>query len=273
MRHLIIGAGNLGLDIAKEVKSKGEQAIIVSGSGDLRADLRFDFPEVDADVVWCTVGAGSIEGAKADYSSYCDLHIKLPMRLAQSRFYINSLLYFFSTDYLRRTNGFANHSLYELSKLHMEQTLIKLNRPNTVITRVGHLYGPHKPMRTFPGKVLLSAVERQTVQVVENPALPTPTGYIAKVLLNKKSWDEKRTTLHSISPKASVSFVDWARKFMPSKTTLVNMGLDATRPITLPASHTLAMVNLWPDWETLWNEYSPELMSAIAKELRAKGEA
>lgn len=261
------------MDLLQEIERKGEKATMVSSSVGLGADLRYDFPEIEADVVWCTVGAGSVEGAEKDFSSYCDLHIKLPMRLAQSSFYRNSLLYFFSTDYLRRTNGFQNHTLYELSKLHMEQALLKLNRPNTVITRVGHLYGHHKPMKTFPGKVLLSAVERQSVQVVENPALPTPTGYIAKVLLAKKAWDESRTTCHSISPKKSVSFVDWARKFMPSKTTLINMGLDAKRPMVLPAAHTLTVVNLWPEWETLWNEYSSELMKAIAKELQAKGEA
>lgn len=247
MRHAIIGNGNLGNALAKEIIKNGEDFKIFSTTTGWKypaSDLT-KIHDFMPDHVWLTVGAGSVEQAQADYKPFSDLHIKLPVDLAQQ---LNSAvhLHLFSTDYCAG----EPKSLYALSKRHMEDAIALLNRPKTFIYRVGSLYGTFKPHKCFPYKLKRNAVSGKTITLPVNQICPTPVDWLTTELIHQhQCWTFGCKDGHpiSVSPTGCTTVKEFGELILGRP--LESSGLDPKRP----EIYTNEPLVKTQTWRYLWN--------------------
>jgi dTDP-4-dehydrorhamnose reductase len=240
MRHAILGNGNLGNALAKEIIKKGEEFKIFSTT------TSWKYPSSDLtpihdfipDHVWVTVGAGSVEQALSDYRPFADLHIRLPLELAQT---LNShvTLHLFSTDYCE----VDPQSLYALSKKHMEDLIVMLGREKTFIYRVGSLYGTFKPQKCFPYKLKRNFVAGKVTKLPTNFICPTPVDWLAEELLSG-AWDEELCTVR-VKPNGMTTVLEWGEMILERK--LEAATADLTRPVSV-----VDVEMPTPSWLELW---------------------
>jgi len=266
MKHVIIGNGNLGNSIATELlkrnNTKQENNIIkiFSTSNGWKYPTSLDpiYDEIPMHV-WVTVGAGSVEQAKANYLPFIDLHIKLPIELAQN---LNDMTYLhvFSTDYVldkRLDNWPMNRSLYALSKDSMEEALTFMDRPKTCVYRVGSLYGTHKPNKCFPYKLKKNSLKNEPTLPI-NFVTPTPTDWLASVLISNLPFAQNSMAIFNVAPEGCVSVVEWGSLILDKK--IKESGIDISRPANseigcdLPHQIKNTWLDLWKDREHEWKE-------------------
>jgi len=275
MKHLILGAGNLGIDIKNEViRQSGERRnvdLVSLSEGldvrDLNA-LRATLARDDYDVIWYCVGQGSVQQAKDDPESARLIYGNAPKLVAASA-RVDAKVIIFSTDYVADENDPGNPnavtqeflSEYASIRAKAEQYILHANRPNTAIVRVGSLYGTHKPDKTFPGRILASfGQESDTrIRLPRNLVTPTPTLWLASVLVSnlERMFNAEETVIHHCSPLGNVSVWDWA--------TFVLKGIrepsafshdeffDEERPKISALGSTFLETN-W-NWFELWQTY------------------
>jgi hypothetical protein len=256
MKHVIVGNGNLGNSIATELLKRGHDIKIFSVSNGWRypTSLQSIYDEIP-DHVWVTVGAGSVEQAKANFIPFVDLHIKLPMELAQN-LHSSTTLHTFSTDYVVEKE--ANMSLYAVSKDTMEQALFLLQRPKTFIYRIGSLYGTHKPQKCFPYKLKKNSLKNE-ISLPANQITPTPTDWLAKIILdNLNDIDYAKTTLYNVAPLDSTPVYGWGSLIL--ECIIKHAGVDSSRPLiskiqcNLPVKENVTWLDLWKERESEWRE-------------------
>lgn len=250
-KHLILGAGNLGLDLKLQAEKRGDLALVASrssgwdytkqGLDPIRIQLAW------ATDIWCTIGAGSIEGAERDFRDYADLHIKLPMELVQNAPH-EVRIHLFTTNYIRASE--TKRTLYARSKKYMEKLVLSTNRPNVSIYEVQSLYGTHKPWSCFPGKVIKSYLDKkEPISVPSNECVPTPTDWLAESILMldpigfvPRCW-----------PDGYVSQLVWASTLVPTNKELF---IDYRRPIEQEGQMVISNKNgcktLWADRAQFW---------------------
>ena len=249
MKHVVIGGGNLGIDIMRYGMSHTTDSFkLFTASNGFRYPCSID-PILDEipDHVWVTIGAGSVEGAVKNFNPYADLHIRLVMELAQAS--TSYTLHVFSSDYTSE----PLKSLYAYSKYSMEKLLQILDRPKTNIYRVGSLYGQHKAAQTFPHKLLKNYPKPCDVVVPENEVVPTPTDWIAKeVLSNVRT---KKTQYYNVLPSGITNIVEWAKLILGPEYNVYSSGMDDSRPSTVPFSYDLTDKKP-EDWKVLWQNRS-----------------
>ena len=172
MKHLILGAGNLGKDLEIELNKRGEKTILLSHSrGWGYRECGFDdFPEFD--VCWNTIGGYSIEETNRDYLGAALNLLSLPTELMLK--YPHKRHFMFSSNYA----GLGD-SLYGQLKLQMEQNFNYLG-PVGACFRVANLYGNHKPLATLPGKI----IKFRPKELPANKIMPTLTSWLADKLVN-----------------------------------------------------------------------------------------
>lgn len=271
MKHLVIGAGNLGLDLQKEILARGEECAMLTRS------LGFNYPPntesvdytlpFDPDHIWCTIGAGSVDEANKDFVPFVDLHVKLPIALTQAIKEKETRLHLFSTDYLCEYENEKSRSLYALSKKMMEDAVMYL--PNELkdrihIWRVGSLYGKHKPLKTFPGKIMKALKEiKKPISLPENGCFPTPTAWLAKRLLDLKDSRSMYNHYFWLGPKTKTSSYDWAVEMFGEKK-FSGKRVDHDRPFSFNYNFDSEDE---PTWLDLWNEYGPATLAAAEREL------
>lgn len=269
MKHLILGDGNLGRDINKQLTRIGEEVHTLSRSHD------WSYPRNESqielfnkyDVFWVTVGAGSIEGAKKDFSKYCDLHIRLPMHILQT-VESHKRVYLFSTDYLQ--NSSPNKNLYTLSKLMMEESVRMLDRGNCSIYRVGSLYGTHKPLSTFPGKCYLNNKNKSKLTLPRNIVIPTPTDWLADKLVSewlKTKNHNYSTKVCHLAPSGQTTVADWGDSLFKGDK-LIDTFFDRSRP-KRPVYYKPGVLSMVQSdeskegWFSLWMTRRPGMLKAI----------
>lgn len=262
-KHLILGAGNLGLDLAHELKRAGFDVIVVS-----RHDSTFNYPVdsvemllsyIEPDFIWNTIGAGSVEAANDNFTPFVDLHVRLVADLIQ---YAKCPVINFSTDYAAsesdpsnpRASGFK--SKYALSKNMMENLILFSGRKDVKAIRVSALYGRHKKDRSYPVKI----ASRPTSAFSLNECTPTPTKWLAGKLayhtdlLLGHTWP----IIH-FAPKGRVSYADWAVKILGEE--VVNQfKIDHSRPIVSNLGNSIFGDNSLENWEELWDIYKSEVL-------------
>lgn len=268
--QLVLGAGNLGLDLSIQLKQAGHKVEVLSLSNgfDFASDdglerLKDCLANTEVDRVWCTVGAGGVSECESNFSNALLLHVRLPHFLMVN-LHADTHLVLFSTEYLCDFSMDRPLVNYTISKRMMEHLAIRIDRPKTRIVRVGSLYGLHKPEKTFPFKFLNKAGSALEVSV--NECYPTPTSWLAKVLSNLDlgKFDRNRP-IHAF-PVGPTRSYDWAEMI------LENAGFKhrSIRP-AVNYSHPLRLVKLTdlpspPGWSELWLEYGPELMRLVTKQ-------
>lgn len=285
MIHVILGHGNLGDSLAKAVRARGDEVFIRTAStgwtypdGNIGDVLRLPF-QIKPDHVWCTVGAGSVAQAKEDYKPFVDLHIKLPMDLAQ-RLPPATNLHLFTTDYCAEEPRFQARSLYALSKQHMEDAILMLGRPHTNIYRVGSLYGSFKPESCFPYKLLknVKAGGKEVISLPTNCVSPTPTDWLAEQILStalcptcEGSGVQPRPNISGLThicptcngsqalgvkyvhPKGCCSVAEWGRRVLGDLCRVLDGDLDLERPVV--CSHDQRYESSDVSWLELWKKY------------------
>lgn len=255
MRHAILGNGNLGNALTKEIISIGHEFKIFSAS------TGWCYPknniqkinEYHPDHVWITVGAGSIEQAQKDYLPFLDLHVKLPMELVQ-QLPASVTLHLFSTDYC-----FGDiKSLYALSKKHMEDAVVMTGRERTYIYRVGSLYGFTKPEVCFPYKLKKVSLTNKIILPL-NCISPTPVDWLAKVLIKSITNTELKVLPLCptfISPRECTTTKMWGEMILGLDVGQGGdrKGFDRSRPTICNHYQPVTI----PTWLTLWQEREDE---------------
>jgi len=271
MRHVVIGNGNLGNALASDLLKQNHNVKVLSTSNGWKYPTNlqalYDFTP---DHVWVTVGAGSVEQAKQNYLPFIDLHIRLPLELAQN---LNKSVYLhtFSTDYALDA---PIKSLYALSKVTMEEALKLTARPNTYIYRVGSLYGTHKPHKCFPYKIKKNSLKNEEVYLPVNCVTPTPTDWLAKILIeNLEYLPENDSDLYNVAPQDNCTIWEWGKLILKMDIKTWEKP-DLDRPLNSNIRCNLPGLKLNPElfktvcsksWLTLWHERENEWQEILSK--------
>lgn len=275
--HVIIGNGKLGKQLKADLERFGEKVHMLTRSNG------FFWPNpagvnpvinLNPDVVWCCVGAGSVPDCEKNYQNALSLHVGLPVELMKC-LPVDCGLILCSTDYVasETENSIPNEicsvprSLYAMSKFTMEQHFSAMSRKNTVCVRFGNLYTVKSPEQSFPGKVILGCKQTRIASVHENLVTPTPvewlSSYMIKHILEMFAFTPKK--IH-IAPLGSVSLLDWAKTFLPEDIKIIGKGIDVKRP---PHSEIGCSLGPAPNWKDLWSFYGVNFKT-IAKQLLEK---
>lgn len=226
----MIGAGNLGVDLADELrKIHGilDVNLLSKASGfDVTDPVQMEamLTSVVYDAIWYAVGFGSVAEA-AKYPEMAHLfHVKIPNTIARFADKESKLI-FFSSDYAADENqphrpdiiNPTPRSNYAFLKAQMECELIQFDRPNTAIVRVGSLYGLYKPLNTFPGKIIKNFSDSDSwKELPQNSVTPTPTLWAAHMLARNFDllFSKRGTKAHHCAPRGNVNIRDWGKMIL-----------------------------------------------------------
>lgn len=259
MRHVIIGNGNLGYSLAKHlmIDEKNSIKILTASNGWKYPTSLQSIHDFTPDHVWVTVGAGSVEQAKKNYNTFIDLHVRLPVELAQT-LNPSTVLHLFSSDYIHNP-----YNLYALSKLYMEDSIRIIKRPKTFIYRVGSLYGTYKPQNCFPYKLKKNSLKNNEIKLPVNPISPTPTDWLAKTALEfsaefVNTWiDVSNVVITSLFPHmwtTCCSPLKWGEIILGYP--IESSGVDSQRPndAGIYCTPYTSWLDLWKERESEWQE-------------------
>lgn len=262
LNHVVIGKGNVGVDLYNAIKKLGDSARILTRSDG------FEFPEslpsihhLRPDYIWVTAGAGSIESAKKNFRDTLDTHVLMPAELMKEFANTHVGICFFSSDYAANETEPSNpelgiadpKSLYALSKSMLEKAVKIENRPFTSVVRVGTIYGDKYYDRCLPGKLHARYPSPCTLDLPMNRVTPTPSFWIADMLLKHrdKLFNPQKATLHHLAPHGGISVHAWGQKILGDEFKVNSKGFDNDRPLCSNLGCSLDP-NV-PDWTELWN--------------------
>lgn len=217
MRHLIIGKGNLGLDLRQALSARGDM-VVISGRGE--AD------HIDHDFIWVTAGYGSIDKCKENPLEAFNSHVLLPLEVCKKA-NPETKIVCFSTDYAIG----EPLSLYATTKASMEVALKTFRPWNTSVVRVCSLYGEHFPERTFPGRLLRKYPNPCEVTLPPNLTTPTPTSWIARVLADNLFAFGGNFKIVHCAPVGNLSIAHWGQLVLGDKYQISLSDYDRTRPL------------------------------------------
>lgn len=254
-RHVVLGRGNLGTDLDLALRKAGHE-VFTPSVGSYRYPGQLPVGHLmDADFVWCAIGAGSVEAAKEDFRPFLDLHVRLPMELAQ-HLPEKARLILFSTDYCSEP-GFMDRSLYSLSKRMMEHSMILSKRENVRVYRIGSLYGSHRPDRTLPGKLARRLeIDHRVIELPVNRCRPTSTQWLAEKLVAHQE-EHMGHLITTAAPMGVTTVLDWAKEMFPDRANqFQSRGIDESRPVILESGSLFGRVTPdGEDWRSVWRRY------------------
>lgn len=258
--HVVIGKGNLGLDLKLAVESRGGSCHVFTPSEGF--DLLKSIPLILAlqpDYVWVTAGAGSVEFCKKNPGKAFDTHLLLPIDLIEAM-PENCKVGLFSTDYIADENDMTNpnkmtskpKSIYALTKMAMESCVKIMARPNVSVFRVSSLYGVHFPLKTFPGKLLERYPNPCEVALPQNVISPTSTEWIAEAIIGSLPilFSAVGPMFYNCAANGGTTVMNFGRKVLGDGYILQSKGMDWERPAysSIGCSFMLA-----PTWEQMWS--------------------
>jgi dTDP-4-dehydrorhamnose reductase len=276
MKHVIFGAGNLGLDLRHEIVAQhaGTAYLFSRREGydvtDLGA-LEMLIVGLDPQVIWYCVGGGSVPDCKPGNPNYARsrlLNAEIPLVIAKMA-RRQAKLIVFSTDYSADETDPSNplkinpriKSEYSAQKVEMEKKFLNYpQRPGTTVVRVGSLYGAHKPDKTFPGKILKSFGHNTApISLPNNLVTPTPTRWVASELVRNLSSlaPPDRLTVEHVAPEGNVSVRQWGKMVLDGlrndRDFVDSHYVDHERPAISALGCTLPTTV--PTWRDLWGVY------------------
>jgi dTDP-4-dehydrorhamnose reductase len=265
MKHLVIGAGNLGIDLYKQIVSSGDEAVICSRSNgyDLEDTKKHDELIQYAkgfDAVWYCVGFGSIREAIYEPSKASLLYVEIPNLLIKYCPYV----ILFSTDYVAdERKPLDNNSQTEKHKSHYAHLKWRMEcgvngAENATAIRVGSLYGLHKPMSTFPGKLLKNAFHKREINLPMNLVTPTSTSWLAELLvhnLDRIYKNPEEMNVHHAAPHGFVTVREWGSMILGRSLDGDRVFFDQDRPLLscLGTSFTSHDTHWLSRWHGEWN--------------------
>lgn len=283
MKHLILGAGNLGMDLHRALTREKVKVDILSRSVSSVRGLKLDVEHgttptgkatatlgelafMDYDVIWNTLGNCGPSDDPVRGVEQMDLHYKFPVLLRRAC--PKARLILFSTHYLNH-DPHGMRSAYALSKLAMERAFE--NDKLAFVARVGSLYGKQKPMSCLPGKIVaqLLSGHQEIARAAENRVSPTPTAWLARYLLALQPW--KDHGLRNLAPAKMLPVRVWIERIIEEteKQTgftakIGNSVVDNAYPIFSGGGVT----GEGPTCLTLWEEYGPKVVRASVEQVR-----
>lgn len=277
MRHLILGAGNLGQDLYRELSSERGVQVEIWGTDKFFFNGSSLYPveklkASSADVIWCTIGAGGPSSDPKKAAEQQLSHVALPTQICRTFEDTNKKLVFFSTHYLNDdANGLRSH--YAWTKREMERSLERYQ--NAYCFRVGSLYGKWRPLHTLPGKIAYRYIHGLEVKRAINVITPTPTAWLAEVLIASRFWRKPRTTMPiTVGPGGYCSVDQWISEIFLELGELLDLKknppvlgptfMDPDYPILSDAR--VSFNTVW--WDDLWHSYKIELMESILAHLK-----
>lgn len=251
MVHVVLGKGNLGMDLLNQLTAEKREAYMASRStgwelinfveeiNKLHAEKNTDF------TIWNCIGGGSVEWADKHKAEAHHSLYEIPTYLADNLADKIRLVHF-SSDYALE----PELSYYAYLKAHAEQAMVDTDKPNTIIMRVTSLYGEHFPDRSLPIKLMVNAKKQGRLTLPTNEICPTPTDWLA--WLTPEFVDQgidDSTQIVEVKPEGSCEVYEFGKKVIgPS---LVKRGsLDLKRPPEM----NLHEIPTTTSWEDLWNE-------------------
>jgi len=223
-KHVIIGAGNLGASLAISLSDKNpsmyDRKILEIFPQFLR-HLRQDPP----DFLWWCIGGGYKRNLDEELSRR--LSVEMPLELLDQVSPSTSLAFFSSADCVdssypedpRKRNNSPARTVFAKYKGQLEGIIMSRRRPRTAVVRVSEIYGTHRPLDTFPGRLLSTAWPDQPLIFPSNEITPTPSDWLAEVLvkcLSEGLFSEEGETFHHAAPWGSVSTLQWAKMIFDS---------------------------------------------------------
>lgn len=264
--HVVVGNGNLGCDLQIALDKAGHEARLYSKS--LSGGQNWEWPESainfevgswkHADTVWCCAGGYSVGQCEDEWSlpdaveSLFELPVGMALALPPEM-----KLVVFSTDYVVDEHNPApgGHgpakSVYAAIKIAMEEAILSMKRPNTLIVRVGSLYGAHFPERTFPWKVKANHPLPGEVLVPRNFVTPTPTWWVADKLVEfHKQLFGRFPRVEHMAPYKGCTLAEWAQAVLGPKYAVKSGDYDAKRPRFSQIG--MSFSSGAPTWLELW---------------------
>ena len=275
--HVIIGKGNLGLDLQDVLDTRKNTVHLWTRSEGFKWPEDVDkLRALKPDCVWITAGGGSVEHANtyAGLREIIDTHVYLPMSISQG-IEDSTRLVVFSSDYVVDEGCTQNparqvrkpRSRYAYSKAWMEQGLTGFKRPWTSIVRVGSLYGMHYPERCLPGKIIMRNPTPTTLSLPCNFITPTPTDWIANKLVQHYDsglFSKDGVLVHHCAPLGQVSVQGFGQRILGQGNgyNVESKGWDDARPHYSNMGCSLGKPGSW--WHDLWEERAPSFRDALA---------
>lgn len=228
MKHVILGDGNLGRAIASQLSTEENEVIILSKS------MGWEYPQsgfaeikkAQPDMIWNTIGAGSIAEGEKFFDYHLMLHVGLPSNLAIEFPEVKQV--HFSSNYAEEMNG-----RYGLSKFMMELALSHTKQKNWRVIRVESIVGYHKPEKTVIGKIL-KAYRQLDVKLSTNPMRISSAKIIAEHVCSYYVNDfDGQDKVHAIGgyPYTAVDVFMEIEKQLGLNVNARIVGLDKSRPV------------------------------------------
>lgn len=240
MDNIVLGNGNLAKSLLEEIETRSDQKLL----GQFTKENGFNYPfsifpinikDPKNTVVWNTIGAGSVPEAKKDFEKVLNVHVAL-VSLLSRLLPENTTLINFSSNYVADPDDLTNpqksanlpNSLYALSKKMMEEFVLLQENPDVHCIRVANLYGIHKPLRTFPGKILENSYK--ITSLPPNYLTPTPTEWLSKQCINNIEKIRKSSyPIHHLAPIGEISAKGFGEMILNRK--LEETEVDSNRPM------------------------------------------
>lgn len=253
MDHIVLGCGNLGIDLFDELRKRYE----------VELTKEVNIPELlrkQPKVIWCCIGAG---GPGGDKLKQLAAHVDLPHAIAEAFQNTPTKIFFFSTHYLNE-DPLGSRSHYALTKVNMEQFMS--GYPKVRCIRIGSLYGKHRPLSTLPGKIILNANKLSRLNASVNNVTPTPTRWLAEQFVEEAIWERffDYPKVFSYGPSGYVSVSHWIHQIMLERSLYVDKPIKVEYEEFFDGSYPLMSGGgIWvgPNWYKLWFDYGPEVIS------------
>lgn len=206
MRTLVIGRGNLGLDIAGQYGVEAQEYrpfLFDHSTSSSHLQSRLEGYEL---VFLCNGGFSIKESAQSVTTAR--EHLMTSAMRVREKMHPEAKLVCFSSNY-------AAHpalSAYAQIQYDKEQALMNFDPVlPTLIVRVANLYGNHFPLKGLPGKLMLQRGRQLTLP--QNEISPTPTHWVAECMHELISDDlGSHPRVVSLYPADAVPVYQFARR-------------------------------------------------------------
>jgi hypothetical protein len=254
-KHLVIGLGNLGMDLEIALKEVGHDVTTFTcpdiTNGTTIDNLMYLLQSNTFVKIWYCIGGGSVEAADKNYEQMNRIHVDVPV-IIMSSMGSQAKLALFSSDYV-----FGPNTNYAQIKRSMEQTFI--NHKQVEIYRVTCLYGFHQPEKSLFYKILKNHFANGgTRSAASNVVAPTNTLWLARKLVP-----------NSFRPRSIVNMWPLSAGFPVAAIASIILGLDeinATLDTKRPEGVVLGdlpfepnyAVNVMSDMLKMWGIFAEE---------------
>jgi len=273
MKHIILGAGNLGIDLYLKLEELGHDVTLFCSKkievfnciewsyGLYGVDMLKDY---SPDVVWNCIGCGSVQEANDSMSAQFSLCVGLTQKLVVS--FPGKFVITFGSNYATGTID----SLYALNKKFQDDLVSyydKFKNREQVATvkciEIGNLYGRHRPEGTLPYKLLKSFLKSSIVELPENLICPTPSDWVAsEIARDLMPFLCSEMVFFHLAPKDKVSILDFARNLLEDPGCELSRiyrskGINSYVPMVtnIERSHIVPHQFMPPTWSDLFKPY------------------